>query len=263
MIPADPDPPQELFDSSITFDQLAYTGYRYANLLQFEQVGLSPDQTEEARQTYNSMVNAWRADGLTVSHISREVFPIIPNKGDYTVGQGGDIDIPWQERIERAGILLTRECPEPEYPIWPLTVDEWQDWVLKKQATSYPRRFFYERKGPPFAILHLLYVPTDANGLVLYPEHYLVQVGATGNGTMWFQPGYLEAIETNLGRRLAMRVPGGSISQEVLTLARSSLALIKNANNRPLVRSSDVQQRTGRSDVYAGNRYGTIFSGGG
>lgn len=241
---------------SITVDNLFYGAYRDAGLVKHEGTGLSDDQTEEARQLYNRMIDSWRADGLTISHISRKLYPITPGQGDYTIGPSGDWDTVWPTRVERMSIVLSQYSPEPEYPIFPLTVDEWQDWTYKKQVTNWPRRYFYERDFP-LGILHLLYVPSDANSAAIYEEQPLSQIDATGDALLEFQPGYQEAIETNLAKRIAARFPGqSSISRLTLELSESSLDLIKNNNNRPLQRTTDFA-RSGRSDIYNGNRYGT------
>lgn len=247
--------------SGITVDQLNIAAYAYAGLSPFEQVGLNADQTETCRQTYNAMVNAWKADGLTVWHIARTLFPLTPNQGDYTIGDGGDFDTPWPERVERAGIVLTEQTPQPEYPLYQLTVDEYQEWVLKGQSTNWPFRYWYERSYP-LGIIHFLYIPTDSNQVALYLEEFLLPIDATGDSIVDWPPGYQEAIETNMAIRLAMKIPGANISNDTKVLARSSLALVKNANNRPLVRESDLGRQGGRSSVYAGNRYGNITSGG-
>lgn len=247
--------------SSLTVDQLFNAAYGYAGLLDFEQVGLGADETEQSRQTYNSMVDAWRSDGLTVSHIQRLLFQLIPNQGDYTIGEGGDFDTAWPDRVERAGIVLTEENPQPEYKLYQLTIDEYQEWVLKGQSTNWPFRYWYERSFP-LGILHFLYIPTDTNQVALYLEEHILPINTTGNAIIEYQPGYQEAIETNLAVRLAMKLPRAQLKPGVEVLARSSLALIKNANNRPLVRESDLGRQGGRTNIWAGNRWGGVKSGG-
>ncbi len=200
------------------------------------------------------MVDGWRADGLTISHVARLLFNIIPSKGDYTIGLSGDFDTPWPDRVERAGMVLTSETPNPEYPIFPLSIDEWKEWTLKTQSTNWPRVYFYERSYP-LGILHLLYVPTDANQIALYLEEALLPISATGDTLLDFPPGYQEAIESNLAVRIAAKSPGSNIQEFTVELSRSSLMLIKNANNRPLKRGHDFERGPYRTNVYVGNRY--------
>lgn len=241
---------------SISVNQLFYGGWRDAGLVLVEQTGLDSAQLEEARQIYNRMVDAWRSDGLTISHLSRNPFPIVPNKSDYTIGPGGDIDTLWPERIERASIEITSQSPSPELPMVALTIDEWQDWRLKRQITNWSRAFFYERSFP-LGIIHLVYVPTDANNLILYLEEPISQIDAADDSVIEFPPGYQEAIETNLAVRIAARHPKEqSLSEDTRELAIKSLNRIMNANNRPLERATDFTWRRGQvRNVYSGNRY--------
>jgi len=246
---------------SLTIDALFYGAYRDAGLVRLEQTGLNADQTEEGRQVYNRMVDAWTLDGLTVSHVARLLFPITPGKGDYSLGANGDWDpatlgLPgYPVRVERASMVLTTQTPQPEYKIFPLTIDQWQDWTLKTQSTNWPRRYFYEPSFP-LAIFHLVYVPTDANAVALYLEEQIPMIAATGDALLSFRPGYEDAITSNLAVRIAARTPGSNISPMIVELARSSLSLIKMANNRPLRRENDMG-RVGprRSDILNGNRY--------
>lgn len=243
--------------SAITVDALFYSAYREAGMVPIEGTGLNDDQTEECRTLFNRMIDRWRGEGTTIYHIGRTVFPITPGKGDYNIGPSQDFDCPWPMRLERAGIILTSETVQPEYPIFPLTLDEWQYWTLKQQATNWPRRFFYE-KSYPIGIVHLLYVPTDANNIALYMEQPLDEITATGDELIDLPPVYQEAVETNLAVRIAARNPGRSqISPMTVELAKSSLDQVRTNNARPLKRTTDLDRRGGcRSNVYSGNRYG-------
>jgi hypothetical protein len=247
--------------SEVTANQIIYAGLRYAGLIGFEQQSPSLDQVEEGRQTYNSLVDGLNANGANISHMARVIFPMTPGVGDYTLGPGATWEWPsWVERIQRAGVVLTgQQSPYPEYPIFPLTVDEWQGWVLKDQQTSWPRRYFYER-AQPYGIVHLLYVPTDANSVALYLEDAISRIDVGENPTLeditvTGPPGFQLMLETNLGRQLAARDPArAKISQETIDTARKSLMEFQGPNARPLMRSTDFTEQR-RSVIYDGNRY--------
>lgn len=227
-------------------------------MLQLEQTILGPDQTEEARQIYNVLADSWRLRGLTISHVYRQLFPIIPSQADYAIGPNGDIDIPWPERLDRVSVVVSGSTPNPEYKLWPLTVDDWQHWVVKTETANWPNGYFYERKYP-IGILHLLYVPTDGNQLALYLETSLPQIDATGDELIDFPPGYQQAIQSNMAVLLAARYPTkAKLSPITSALARSSLMAIEQANNRPLSRTTLLSESRygGRSNVLLGNRYG-------
>lgn len=267
--------------TGITIDQLFYDAYRDAGVPGIlEQSELPPDFTEEARTQYNRMVDSFQLDGGTISHVARLLFQINPNQGDYTVGPGGDWD-PGQPasasspgynygqsasiatnypvRLERASMVLTTQqydgAGPPEYPIFPLTIDEWQNWTLKDQTTNFPRRYFYEPSFP-LAVFHLLYVPYDADQVALYLEETLAQIDATSDAILIFRPGYQDMLTSNLAIRIAARTPGAQPSEYVRELAESSLDRIRMNNNRPLSRANDMTVSSRwRSNVYLGNRY--------
>lgn len=240
-----------------TPDALFYGAYADAGLIEIEQTGLAPNQTEEARQLYNRMMDAYNANGLTISHVARTLFPINPSQGDYTIGPNGDWPTPMYQRgIERMSVILTAQAPSPEYPLFPMTIDDWQEWRLKGQVNNWARCFYYEPAGPPLGIIHLLYVPTDGNQVAIYLEQLHIPIDATGDQELEFQYGLQEVIETNLAVRIAARHPKEAhLSEDTRRLAKSSLELIENNNNRPLKRTTDLSSGRGRSNVYQGNRY--------
>lgn len=242
--------------SQITIDRLFYGAYRDARVpnTPLEQTGLSPDQVEEARQLYNRMVDAWDADGLMIKHKSRTLFTLTAGQGDYTVGPSGDFDCDWQERIDKASIVLAVSDPSPEYPIWPLSEQEWQRWTLKTQQADWSRRYYYE-KDYPLGIMHLLYVPSQVNQIALYIEHRYIRIDATGDTILDFPPNYQEMIETNLAVNLAARTEGSQISPLTVEKAYSSRLRTMDNNRRPLKRENDLAARTQRTSVFDGNRY--------
>lgn len=263
--------------SAITAQQLFYDAYADAGLILLEQTGLNPDQVTECQQLYNRMVDAWQLDGQMISHVARLLFSIIPGKGIYTVGPSGDFDPAngttlagaagqiasnYPVRIERASAVVTTEpnyLGPPEYPIHMLTVDEYQDWILKQQTANWPWCAWYEpafQASGGLGILHLLYVPTDANQIALYLEETLARIDATQDVLIQLRPGYYDLIASNLAVRIAARHPKtAQISDFTVQLARSSMSLVRMANDRPLSRDNDMAPRTGAFNVYTGNRY--------
>jgi len=265
--------------STITVQQLFYDAYADAGLIAFEQTGLNPDQVAECQQIYNRFIDSLQLDGMTCSHVARLLFPITPSKGIYTVGPNGDWDPAqgttlagvagqiasnYPVRIERASAVVTTEpnfLGPPEYPMRMLSIDEYQSWILKQQTSNWPWCAYYEpafQSSGGLGILHLLYVPTDADQVALYLEETLAQIDATQDAPVMFRPGYYDMIASNMAVRIAARHPDkANLSDITRELARSSLSLVRMANNRPLSRANDMANRWGdRRNVYSGNRYG-------
>jgi hypothetical protein len=263
----------------LTVAQLFYDSYRDAGVPGImEQSGLDPDRTEEARTQFNRMVDALQLDGGTISHVARLLFQITPNQSDYTVGPGGDWDpgqgISWSGlpgqipsnypvRIQRASMVLTTQnyagAGPPEYPLFPLSLDEWQSWTLKMQTTNFPRRYFYEpayASSNGLAIFHLLYVPYDDDMVALYLEETLQQIATAGDAVLDFRPGYQDMLTCGLAMRIADRTPDAQIKPGVVERYEYSLEMIRQNNNRPLSRANDMTSSSRwRSNVFLGNRY--------
>jgi len=207
---------------SLTIDELFYGAYRDAGLILVEGVTLNPDQKEECRRTYNRMADAWGLDGLLCSHVARTLFDIVPSKGVYSMGPAADWDMPkYPVRVERASVILTNESPQPELPIFPLSLEEFQDWRLKDQTNNWPRRYYYEPSFP-LANFWLLYVPADGNKIALYLEDKLIQLAAVGDQLLGVQ-----------GRIRKMR--SQAISRFVLRPARRAVISRGHQGTRPLV----------------------------
>ncbi len=245
---------------SFTAKRLFYSASKYAGITTGTLTGLDQDEEEDLRQTYNSMIDSWRGDGLTVSHVGRYEFPLVANQGDYTIGPGGNFDRVWPERMERAGIIVDDDA---EYPIYPLTLEEWSLWRQKKQASNWPRRYFWERAFP-LGILHLLYIPSDTSKVALYLEDPISQIVKPGGTppdydavTLDYAPGYQLACESNLGMLYAAANSSrAKPTAEARRIAKASLDLLKTNNNRPLCRTTDLAATTNRSNIYNGNRWG-------
>ena len=228
-----------------------------------EQTQLNEDQIEECRQNFNRMVDAYQLDGQTIYYIARLIFDLVPGQGDYTVGIGGDFDPGcYLVRIERASVLITTNpqpvanSGPPEYKLWPFTVDDYQEWIYKKQTTNFPRYYYYD-ENYPLGGLHLMWVPLDPDQIVIYAEQPLLAIDATADELLDFRPGYQDFLQSNLAVRLSDSNPRAQLKPGVLERARSSENLVKMANNRPLKRMSDFAQGPYRNNVYMGNRYNT------
>ncbi|HEX7936765.1 MAG TPA: hypothetical protein VF573_27340 [Paraburkholderia sp.] len=67
---------------------------------------LTAADAQDMRRRLNNMVSSWRTQFGTVPAIQRYIFPIVSNKQTYTIGPGGDFDVPRPMWIDGAGLLL-------------------------------------------------------------------------------------------------------------------------------------------------------------
>lgn len=54
----------------------------------------------------NNLVSGWRTQYGTVLSVDRTLFPLVANKQTYTIGLGGDFNVPRPMKIQGAGLLL-------------------------------------------------------------------------------------------------------------------------------------------------------------
>src|SRR5574343_283314 len=80
-----------------------------ASLIGVTQPGesLNTENLADALRRLNNMVSGWRTQFGTVYAVERYVFPLIDNQQTYTIGSGGDFDVPRPMTVVGAGLLLS------------------------------------------------------------------------------------------------------------------------------------------------------------
>src|SRR5258708_2222577 len=205
-------------------------------------------ESADALVILNQMMDAWSADRLTVFTLSRQVFTLQAGKQAYTMGSGGDFNVPRPARIQYASIISNQNPAQPlELEMDMLTDAEWQEVRVKNITSSLPRRF-YDDGGFPFRTLNFWPTPDNSSVQTAVYTWNSLQQFADLVTDYTFPPGYLEAIKYNLALRLGAEWPG-NISQLTMSLAQQSLAKIKSFNAPPIKHSCD-EALTGRSGTY-------------
>lgn len=75
----------------------------------FADLGIySPDPASltDALRRLNNMVSGWRTQYQTVLAVTRTIFPLVENQQTYTIGLGGDFNVPRPNKITGAGLWL-------------------------------------------------------------------------------------------------------------------------------------------------------------
>src|SRR5258708_1640886 len=121
-------------------------------------------ESADALVILNQMMDAWSADRLTVFTLSRQVFTLQAGKQAYTMGSGGDFNVPRPARIQYASIISNQNPAQPlELEMDMLTDAEWQEVRVKNITSSLPRRFFDDR-GFPVSIMDFFATPGNSSG---------------------------------------------------------------------------------------------------
>jgi hypothetical protein len=181
-------------------------------------------------QRLRMMIASWSLDALTVVQTQREVFPMVSNKGAYTIGPGLDFDTArpvGQQSVVGAGLVLYADTPqEVEIPCAMLTYDMYQATRMKNQPNSQFTSVFYR----PGAIGEILLWPIPA---VAYPlALYLEKVVPTFENLTTPYPipdGIAAAIQYNLTLAIAPMFQV-TPSPDAVRMARDTYAAMKRTN---------------------------------
>jgi len=184
---------------------------------------LNANEQTEYLQRLNQMLETWFNDGLICYATQTDTHPLTAGDGVYTIGPGGDIDVPWPTKIISAytidGANLSRDIDVIENL-------EWESIVLKQLGNGYPSKLWYDNSFP-LGTIHLWMLPLGS--LTLYITSYQrLQNFPLISTTVSLPPGYEKAIIDNLAIDLAMGLT--EPSERLVKSAERGLAMIKKNN---------------------------------
>lgn len=204
----------------------------------------SAEDLNDAFGHLNTMLDKFTLERLLVPCILPTTWTIDAGTAEYTVGDGGDIDMARPVFVEDVRFVDTAQNPEQEYPLGLLTDTAYRNIPQKSATSTYPRRAYY---NPTFTLtgfgtLTLWPVPTSSSleGR-LYAPTALTQVPSV-NTTLILQPGYRYFLQEALAEFLAPEF-GVPVPEQVRENVRTSRADIKRANVR-LVELATVEGRS-------------------
>jgi len=199
----------------------------------------SISDANQGLSVFNDMIDSWNAERNAIFTTRTDDFPYVLGKQSYTLGTGGDFNIPRPARIDAMSTILLTDPSNPvEVPLTLFTVDDWQTKVpVKKVDGSFPL-ICYDTGDFPLRTLNFWPIPTQQqNSVRIYSWQALP--AQTLLAQVSFPPGYAEAIRYNLAVRIGAEF-AAPISATVATLAIQGLARIKTMNAPDLELQSDL-----------------------
>ena len=195
------------------------------------QSALAQDNTD-AFDMLNGMLGQWNRKRWLIWHLVDTAFTVTGAQS-YTVGPGGNFNIPRPDRLETAYFRQTVSAVpnQVDYPLQLLQSREDYSSIALKTLTSWPQFIFYD-SAYPIGAVYPWPLPTAALGdLHIVTKDNLVQFSSlTQNINL--PPEYTEAIWSNLAVRLAAMYPGVELNPVTAGLAKASLATIRGANTQ-------------------------------
>jgi hypothetical protein len=221
---------------------LINSGLRVIAVLSGEE-SASVSDANQSLDVLNGMIDAWNAERNAIYTTRIDDFPYVPTKQTYTLGTGGDFNIPRPARIDAMSSILLYNPDNPvEVPIAMYTVDEWQTQVPVKSVKGTFPLICYDDGGYPLRSLSFWPIPQDEpNSVRIYSWQALPAQTLTSQ--ISFPPGYGEALKYNLAVRLAAEFgvePIKYAAAIVNDLAVKGLARIKSMNAPELGLRSDL-----------------------
>lgn len=193
----------------------------------------SAEDASAALGILTSMLDAWRADRLTITHLTRNAFTATSGQASFTIGPTGADwtfgSVPtW---IDAASVILVGSNPAVEQPIEILTQQRWALLQLKDLSYDPAYGIYYERTSASLGTVRVLAVPDQTQTIVLYLLAPLTATLTLDTG-LDLPSGYEDALVYNVAKRAALEW-SRPLDPLLAELADNSLRLIKSANVQP------------------------------
>lgn len=191
----------------------------------------SPEQMTDGMDVLNDFIDAMNLDSLAVYQTTNDQVTLVPGQGTYTIGSGGDFNLPRPVQITAAYV----DYQGVSFPLDETTQEEFNLITIKAMTQILPRFFLYLNTYP-LGTLQLWPVPSAAINLNVTVDRIITSLAA--NDDLSLAPGYSKLFKFNLAKDLApqFNVP---LSQDIARIAKESMADVKRANRTPAMASFD------------------------
>lgn len=194
----------------IQVSDIIYHAYRIAGVLARAGRGYSQSQYTDGLWELNALIDLWKSDRALVYAFVRQVFTINANQQTYKIGldtSAGQPDILTQrpEFIQWASYIFNNVTPSVEQPFQLLTPQLWAA-LSPKDLTSTISTHLYYQPDLPNGTVYLWPISTSPWQGALYLWQNVNEF-ANPTDVLVIPPAYRDALQWNLGVRLAMRNP--------------------------------------------------------
>lgn len=251
-----------------TIRQVITSSLRKINVIQANEVP-TDDDINNGLYSMNSMLDSWSTEKLSIFLAKQYYFWVRALKQDYTLGAGGDWDIPRPMNIQRAtlsyGGSLTLQMDGTytldttptvlDIPMESLTDAQWASIPVKTQQSTYPIKF-YNNGNYPSNTVTVWPSPTTDQPITLWLWQPLADYDSL-DLPLVFPKGYERAITYNLAIEIASEY-GSDVPDSVMAIATQSKGFIKRLNSRPQIMIGDSALSDSSSSIYNYNLSTTV-----
>jgi hypothetical protein len=187
-------------------------------------------QAAGALKKLNGMLELWSLDNLLIYGMTRNQLSLVGGQGTYTIGTGGNLNIPRPNQILSAYVYDTTLplTQRADYPLRIYNNQEWADQTFKDWQANFPIFGIYFDDKYPLITAYVNQVPTSSQyAIAIYTSDILSNL--TIDQVLSFPAGYRTLIVSNL----AIELSGSyqvEVPQSVQLAATKSMRLIGNKN---------------------------------
>ncbi len=217
-----------------TLRNLINGSHRLINTIQ-QGESLTADDMQVSLESLSGMIQSWSNDRLMVYSVTEYVFPIT-GKQSYTLGLGGDWDVPRPMKVEEAYARLQPNSPQQlDIAMQPLTVAQWSGIAVKNTPSTFPFAF-YDDRSYPLRTINLFPIPNGPCDVVLWLQEPIIDLEIqsigfytiTNNGTLYtdgFYPDVTLGAGTGTGATANITILNGAVLSCVLTSGGSGYSV--------------------------------------
>lgn len=214
---------------------MAYTALNLITDVLLDMGVLADQETPTASQSVgalvklNDLIESWNLDPQKLYGATQSILPFVANQASYTIGSGGDLNIPRPNGVFAVFVRNTTATPsqQQDIPITILTEQQWADIPVKGMQGTFPYAVWFNMTNP-LVTAYVTPIPIGSN-------YSLVIWDGNDNGTLALNtvldlpPGYKRALKYGLFVELAagyqIQVP-----QSIASLAVTSKLSIDRQN---------------------------------
>lgn len=211
----------------------------------------SAEDTNDAFLDLNDMLAQWQRQRWLIWHLVTTGFTST-GAVSYTVGPGGNFNIPRPDRLESAFLrqLVTTQPNQVDYPLGIIQAREDYNRIALKTLSTFPMYVFYD-SAYPTGVVYPWPVPQPSIYQLFITTKAHLSRFSTLTEEIDLPPEYIAALKWNLAARLR---PSYQLPEDpqITALANIALNVIRNAN-------AQVARLTMPDDVVRNGNY-NIFS---
>ena len=193
---------------------------------------LADQDAERGLTVLNDMLDSWSNESLTTFAFKQASFPLVVGQSIYTVGTGGDINIPRPIRIlDSPGAAYMLDVNSNKYPIDVVDIMSWNLRTTSAVNANIPDTLWYDNQMP-LARLNVWPIPNTGSYTCYFYSYTQLTDFTVLTTDVTFPPGYNAAIKSNLAMWLFPYFKDGDPSAVLAMRADRTLGAIKRSNIR-------------------------------